>query len=120
VATFCKDALDTQNMEAVLGIQAIGRAIYFYILLLPANGTYVFLELGKGQIPNSLQDLTKLVMDAPLLLLIIDVFERLCIPSAHVRNLDRHRLTISTSSFNQIFSSSQNRKRLCPLQQSNH
>lgn len=120
VATFCKDALDTHNMEAVLGIQAIGREIYFYILLLPANGVYVFLELGKVQVPNNLRDLTKLVMDAPLLLLIIDVFERLCIPSVHVRNLDRHRPTIDTSTFNQIFSSSQNRKRLCPLQRNNH
>lgn len=91
VATFfCKDVLDTHNMEAVLGIQAIGRDIYFYILLLPANGVYVFHELGKVLIPNNLQDLTKLVMDAPLFLLIIDVFERLCIPSAHVRNIDRH------------------------------
>jgi hypothetical protein len=94
VATFCKDALATHNMEAVLGIQTIVRVIYFYILLLPANGVYVFLELGKVQVPNNLQDLTKLVMDAPLLLLIIGVFERLCIPSAHVRNFDRHRPTI--------------------------
>jgi hypothetical protein len=120
VATFSKDALDTQNMEAVLGIQAIDRAIYFYILLFPTNGVYMFLELGKVQIPNSLLYLTKLVMDAPLLLLIIDVFEQICIPSAHVCNLDRHRPTISTSSFNQIFSSSHNRKRLCPLQRSNY
>ncbi|KAI7869716.1 hypothetical protein BDF14DRAFT_1874121 [Spinellus fusiger] len=119
VAIFCKDALDTHNMEAVLGIQAIGRVIYFYILMLPANGVYVFLELGKVQVPNNVQDLTKLVMDASLLLLIIDVFERLCIPSAHMGNLDRHRPTIDTF-FNQIFSSSQDRKRLCPLQRNNH
>ncbi|KAG1038497.1 hypothetical protein G6F43_012681 [Rhizopus delemar] len=107
-------------MEAILGIQAIGRAITFYILLLPANGVYVFIELGKVEIPNNVQDLTKLVMDAPLLLLIIDVFERLCIPSVHARNLDRHRPTISETNFKQIFSSSQNRKRLCPLQRYNH
>ncbi|EIE83941.1 hypothetical protein G6F46_003980 [Rhizopus delemar] len=120
VATFCKDAFDTQNMEAVLRIQAIGRAINFYILLLPANGVYVFIELGKVEIPNNVQGLMKLVMDAPLLLLITDVFERLCIPSVHARNLDRHRPTISETNFKQIFSSSQNRKHLCPLQRYNH
>ncbi|CEG81443.1 hypothetical protein RMATCC62417_15648 [Rhizopus microsporus] len=38
VATFCKDALDAHSMEDVLEFQAIGRVIYFYILLLPANG----------------------------------------------------------------------------------
>lgn len=65
VAIFCKDALDTHTMEAVLGFQAIGWVIYFYILLLPVNGVYVFLELGKVQILNSLQDLAKLMMDIP-------------------------------------------------------
>lgn len=107
-------------MEAVLGIQVIGRIVSFYTLLLPANGIYVFLELGKVQIPNNLQDLTKLMMGAPLLLLIIDVFERLCIPSAHVHNLDGHRPTMDTSTFNKIFFLSQNRKRVCPLQRNNH
>ncbi|ORX48778.1 hypothetical protein DM01DRAFT_260139 [Hesseltinella vesiculosa] len=120
VATFCKDALDAGNMEAVLGIQAIGRDIYFYVLLLPTNGVYVFLELGKVQVPNCIQDLPKLVMDAPLLLLIIDVFERLCTLSPHTLDLNRHRPTIDRSIFNQIFSTSQNRKRLCPLQRSNN
>ncbi|CEG81997.1 hypothetical protein RMATCC62417_16129 [Rhizopus microsporus] len=67
-----------------------------------------------------LQDLTEWVMDAPLLLLILAVFERLCAFSVHVRNLDQDRSTINTSSFSQIFCPSQNRKRLCPLQQSNH
>ncbi|KAI9027592.1 hypothetical protein CLU79DRAFT_686550, partial [Phycomyces nitens] len=42
VATFCKDALDAHNMEGVLVIQANGRVIYFYILLLSVNGVYVF------------------------------------------------------------------------------
>jgi hypothetical protein len=53
-------------MEAVLGIQVTGRNVYFSILLLPTNGVYMFLELGKVQIPNSLQYLAKLTMDAPL------------------------------------------------------
>ncbi|CEG81906.1 hypothetical protein RMATCC62417_16048 [Rhizopus microsporus] len=65
----------------------MGQKGYLYILLLPTNGMYMSLELGKVQVPNSLQDLAKLVMDAPLLLLILDVFERLCIPSNHERNL---------------------------------
>lgn len=90
VATFCKVALDSQNM----GIQETGRTVTFFsVLLLPTNGVYVFHELGKVQIPNSLQDLTKLVMNAPLLLLILDVFKRLCVSS-----------TLSTSSFNQVIS----------------
>lgn len=69
-------------MEAVLGIQAIGQEISFYIMLLPASGVYVFLELGKVQVPSNMQDLTKLVMSAPLLLLVIDVFEGFAFPKS--------------------------------------
>lgn len=58
--TFCKDALDAHNMESVLGIQVIGRMIYFYILLLPANEVYVLLELGKVQIPKKPARLTEI------------------------------------------------------------
>lgn len=81
---------------------------------------YRFDNNSNGILQNYLQDLTKWVIDAPLLLLILAVFERLCVPSVNVCHIDQYIPIINTSSFSQIFSSSQNRKRLYPLQQNNH
>lgn len=65
---------------------------------------YRFDNNSNGILQNYLQDLTERVMDAPLLLLILTAFERLCIPSAHVHHLDQDIPTINTSSFSQISS----------------
>lgn len=39
-------------------------------------------EITEIQIPDSLHDLSKLVMDISNLLLVLDTFDRFCIPSA--------------------------------------
>ncbi|KAI8096338.1 uncharacterized protein BX664DRAFT_382794 [Halteromyces radiatus] len=114
-AIFCKNALDTQNMEGVLGLQIIGRMITFYVLVLPSTGLYVMYELEKIKIPSCLDDLAKLVMDMPRVLRILDVFNRICNSSVLPSAPSRHRPTIITSIFNRVFSSSQNRKRSCHL-----
>lgn len=115
IAIFCKNALDAQNMESVLGIQVIGRIITFYILVLPSTSLYVMRELAKIKVPDCLDDLTKLVMDIPHVLLVLDVFNRVCIQSLDPLMPDRHCPTIITAALNCVFSSSQDRKRLCPL-----
>lgn len=38
IAIFCKNALDVQSMEGVLGLQIVGRTVTFYILVFPATG----------------------------------------------------------------------------------
>ncbi|KAI8886245.1 hypothetical protein K501DRAFT_310081 [Backusella circina FSU 941] len=106
VAMFCKDVLDSQKMVGVLGIQIVGRTITFYVLVLPSSGLYI---------PDSLHDLSKLVKEISNLLLVLDTFDRVCIPSTDSPPLERHRPTITNSTLDQLFLSSQNRKRPCHL-----
>jgi hypothetical protein len=115
VAIFCKNALDAQNLEGILGLQIIGRSITFYLLVFPSEGLYVMYELGTLQLSNNLCDLCKLLMDMPLGLLVLDVFHRLCIRSVNPFQPSRHRPTVSESNFDGIFSTSQDRKRSCHL-----
>ncbi|EPB82406.1 hypothetical protein HMPREF1544_10864 [Mucor circinelloides 1006PhL] len=117
VAVFCKDALDTQKMKGIMGLQIVGRTITFYVLVLPSSGLYIMHELAKIKIPDCLNDLPKLVTDISDVLLVLDVFNRICIPSVDCPHPKRHRPTISSSIFNQLFSTSQNRKRPCVLKQ---
>ncbi|KAG1179973.1 hypothetical protein G6F46_004511 [Rhizopus delemar] len=72
-------------------------------------------EITKVQIPDPLHDLSKLVMDISNLLLVLGIFDRVCIPSADSPPLERHRPTIISSTLDQLFLSSQNRKRPCHL-----
>lgn len=115
VSIFCKDALDAQNMEGVLGLQVIGRMVTFYVLVLPSTGLYVTYELEKIKLSNCLDDLTKLIMNMPRVCRVLETFNRICKPSVHSAMPSRHRPTIATSAFNGIFSLSQDRKRLCHL-----
>ncbi|KAG1463808.1 hypothetical protein G6F46_002580 [Rhizopus delemar] len=115
IAILCKDALDLQNMEGFLGLQVIGRTITFYVIVLPATGLYVMRELTKIKLPDCLDDLTKFIMDMPQALLVLDIFNRVCIPSIDPPVPTRHRPTVTTAAYNGIFSSSQNRKRSCLL-----
>ncbi|KAI7861657.1 hypothetical protein BDF14DRAFT_1876971 [Spinellus fusiger] len=81
VVMFCKDPLDSQKMAGVLGLQIVGRTITFYVLVLPLSGLYIMYEITKVQIPDSLHDLSKLVMDISILLIVLDAFDRVCILS---------------------------------------
>lgn len=90
------------------------------VKLVAGSAKYFCCHIGEAFVGRKFELQAIDESNTPLLLLIIDVFGRLCIPSAHMRNLDRHHPTISISNFNQVFSLYQNRKRLCPLQQSNH
>ncbi|KAI9247338.1 hypothetical protein BY458DRAFT_560377 [Sporodiniella umbellata] len=119
VAIFCKNALNAQNLEGILGLQIIGRSIAFYLLVLPSEGLYVMYELGTLQLPNNLYELHKLLMDMPLCLLVLDVFHRLCIRSVNPFQPSRHRPTVTESNFDGIFSTSQDRKRSCHLKKYN-
>ncbi|KAI9322593.1 hypothetical protein BX666DRAFT_2103797 [Dichotomocladium elegans] len=106
VGTFCKNALDSQNLD--------DHALY---LDLPSTGLHIMYELGSIKLHNTLHDLPKLVMDMPCILRILGAFDRLCIRSANLPQPMRHRPTISVSNLNSIFSSSQDCKRPCHLKQ---
>ncbi|ORX42785.1 hypothetical protein DM01DRAFT_1340968 [Hesseltinella vesiculosa] len=116
VAVFCKDALDSQLIDGVLGIQIIGRTIRFYLLMLPARRLYVMLELATIKIPDSLQNLPALVIELPNVLKVLDVFHRICVPSNDPAILkSRYASTLSTQKFHQLFSTSKNCKKPCHL-----
>ncbi|ORE07043.1 hypothetical protein BCV72DRAFT_256046 [Rhizopus microsporus var. microsporus] len=108
VAIFCKNALDSQSMVRILGLQAVGRTIAFYVLALPTSGLYVMYEITKVQISDLLQNLSKLIIDISDLLLVLNVYDR---PQA----LQRHCPTISSSILDQLFTMRQSRKRPCHL-----
>jgi hypothetical protein len=74
-------------------------------------------ELGSVKLPDTLHDLLKLLMTMPTILRILDAFDRLCIRFNYPPQFILHRTTVSVSIFNNIFSSSQDRKRPCHLKQ---
>ncbi|ORX49543.1 hypothetical protein DM01DRAFT_1394358, partial [Hesseltinella vesiculosa] len=117
VAIFCKDALDEYDMDGVLGLQVVGNTISFYVLTLPSSGLYLFYELATVMVPNSIRDLSKLVMDMPHLLLVLDAFHRLCQPSSEPHAAAFHRPTISQKIYHGLFSRSKDRSRSCHLNQ---
>ncbi|RCH99089.1 hypothetical protein CU098_010893 [Rhizopus stolonifer] len=98
-----------------LGLQNVGRKITSYILILPFNGVYVMYELGSVKLLDSLHKLSKLLMDMPIILRILDIFDRLCIRSANPPQPTHYRLAVSVFILNSIFSSTQDRKRSCHL-----
>ncbi|KAI9018625.1 hypothetical protein CLU79DRAFT_805155 [Phycomyces nitens] len=74
VGVFCKNALDTQNME----------------------GLYVMYELEKIKIPSCLYDFTKLIVDMTRVCRVLETFNHICKPSVHQAIPSRHRPTITT------------------------
>ncbi|KAI8374345.1 uncharacterized protein BYT42DRAFT_400763 [Radiomyces spectabilis] len=65
VTAFCKDALDKELMQGILGIQIIGRTVQLYLLTLPAKGLYVMTQLATVKIADSLQTLASLIIELP-------------------------------------------------------
>ncbi|ORE06892.1 hypothetical protein BCV72DRAFT_256114 [Rhizopus microsporus var. microsporus] len=113
VAMFCKNSLDSQHMEGILGIQIIGRTVKFYVLILPAIGLYVLLDLAEIMIPDNLQNLASLVIETSNIMKALNVFD--------MRTNDTETLikrltpTISKIMFDQVFSTSKHRNRQCPF-----
>jgi hypothetical protein len=61
------------------------------------------LELTKMEIPDCLMKLPKLLMDRPEILMVLDVFHRLCIRSNHPESVAPYRRpTINMDSFNDL------------------
>ncbi|KAI8370591.1 uncharacterized protein BYT42DRAFT_617132 [Radiomyces spectabilis] len=81
VALLSKESLDKQCLDGVLGVQIVGRTLTFYVLLLPAEEVYTLLQLAEVKIPDSLQSLSHLIMDISTILCLMDVFDRLCVPT---------------------------------------
>jgi hypothetical protein len=116
VGTLCKDGLDGQAMDGILGIQVAGRTIAFYLATLPFDGVYVMLELTKMEIPDCLIKLPKLLMDLPEILMVLDVFHRLCIRSSRPESFAPYRRpTINKDTFNNLFSISCDHQTPCAL-----
>ncbi|SAL95180.1 hypothetical protein [Absidia glauca] len=116
VAILSKEALNGQRLDGVLGIQIVGRTLMFYVLLLPTEGIYTLLQLAEVKIPDSLQNLSHLVMDVSNILTVMDIFDRLCVSSNNPQIIiDRQTPTVPLDVLQQLFSVSKDRKRPCHL-----
>ncbi|KAI9006738.1 hypothetical protein CLU79DRAFT_779276 [Phycomyces nitens] len=111
ITIFCKDTMDSQNMQGIIGIQILGRLITFYVMVLPATGLYVMLELAELKIPDSLEELPKLVLDISRILKVLDVFNRVCVPLTDSALNNQCTITITNLSIPQLFTASQDRNR---------
>lgn len=115
-AVFCKNSLDNQHMDGILEIQIVGRTVKFYVLLLSATGLYVLLDLAEIMIPDSLQNLASLVTEMSNIMKTLHAFDNICVRTNDTETLiKRLTLTISTTMFDQVFSTSKSRKRQCYL-----
>ncbi|KAI9275970.1 hypothetical protein BY458DRAFT_434263, partial [Sporodiniella umbellata] len=113
---FCKNSLDKQLMEGVLGIHVVGRTIRFYVLVLPATATYVMYLLAEIKVPDSIQGLPGFVTELPSILKILHVFDTVCVCSITPEVIAGRRTpTLPSKNFQQIISSSKSRKRSCHL-----
>lgn len=67
VAVFCKEALNVQLIEGILGIETVCRAIKIYLLvLLLASGLFGLIELtDDARIPDSLESMPSLIDGVP-------------------------------------------------------
>ncbi|KAI8063052.1 hypothetical protein BDF21DRAFT_496949 [Thamnidium elegans] len=115
VGVFCKNSIDSQNMDGVMGLKIVGRTITFYVMVLPATGIYGMYELGEIQVPSSVADIPKLLMDMATVSYILDVFCRVCVPAVTPITTKQTPATISDEILTQIFSSTRSRKRPCHL-----
>ncbi|KAI8388926.1 uncharacterized protein BYT42DRAFT_492138 [Radiomyces spectabilis] len=116
VTIFCKEALDSQQMEGILGVQIIGRTIKFYVMTLPAKGLYTLIDLAVIKIPDSLQNFPGFVTEVANVTKVLDVFDRVCVPAKDVATTrSRRSSTLSMSMFHQLFTSAKDRKKPCHL-----
>ncbi|KAI9320128.1 hypothetical protein BX666DRAFT_1852753 [Dichotomocladium elegans] len=116
VVIFCKNSLDEQLMDGVLGIHIVGRTIRFYVLVLPAVTTYVMYLLAEIKVPDSIQGLPGFITELPSVLKILHVFDTVCV-SSDIPDIIaiRRAPTLSSKEFQQIISESKSRKRSCHL-----
>ncbi|CEP19309.1 hypothetical protein [Parasitella parasitica] len=97
VGVFCKNSIDPQNMDGVMALQIVGRTITVYVMVLPATGIYGMYELGEIQVPSSVADISKLLMDMATVSYILDVFGRVCVPAVIPITTKQTQVTIRAS-----------------------
>ncbi|KAF7732149.1 hypothetical protein EC973_006404 [Apophysomyces ossiformis] len=77
---FNKNAIDVNTLNAAIAFQIHGFSITFFLARLVASGTYVYYEIARFRLPQSLEDLHTFVTlkNLKLLLAVNDVVWRLC------------------------------------------
>ncbi|KAF7722096.1 hypothetical protein EC973_003711 [Apophysomyces ossiformis] len=90
-AMFCKNAIDVHQMDAVLGFQAKGPKVTFYLCVLKDGGIYQFGELLCVDLPTSLQSLPALVLELKCLMRVMHAFDKHCRKSANPERIMHDR-----------------------------
>ncbi|KAL4215603.1 hypothetical protein AB4K20DRAFT_1981587 [Rhizopus microsporus] len=75
-------AIDVNNLNSVLAIQAVGSYLIFYLTQFKSDGLYLMVELDHLRFPLSLNELPRLIEYVDRLYDILNVFEQFCILTA--------------------------------------
>ncbi|CEG68054.1 hypothetical protein RMATCC62417_04386 [Rhizopus microsporus] len=95
---FSKDAIDVNNLNSVLAIQAVGSYLTFYLTQLKNDGLYLMVELDHLRFPMSLNELPQLIGYVDRLYDILNVFEEFCmLPAVKERPSSKKRETMKLS-----------------------
>ncbi|CAO3654370.1 unnamed protein product [Cunninghamella echinulata] len=116
VGVFSKNAIDISNMNGVLGFQAVGRSVTFFISKLVADGIYVMYELNNFTVPGSIKQIYSLFGYLDEIYYILNIFETHCnkmLSQDIDANKNKKRQTLSTPQFNRIVHTSSSNKRPC-------
>ncbi|CAO3626379.1 unnamed protein product [Cunninghamella blakesleeana] len=116
VGIFCKNSIDVNNMKGVLGFQAVGRNITFYISKLVSDGVYIMYQLKNFTVPGSVKQICSLLGYLDDLYFILNVFEAHCTqmePEVIDVYKNKKRNSLSTPETHRITESSTNNKRPC-------
>ncbi|SAM00661.1 hypothetical protein [Absidia glauca] len=90
VAVFCKEVLDSQVMEGMMGIQVV--------------------------VPDSLDGLPSLITEVSKMMKVLDAFDRVCVPASNIEaTSNRRATTITMEKFDNLFTKSKNSKIPCHI-----
>ncbi|ORX52395.1 hypothetical protein DM01DRAFT_1061351 [Hesseltinella vesiculosa] len=102
---FAKDALDIHDLDCCICFQAFGGHLTFYLATLHADGAYVFFEVGKFEVPFSLEDVPGLIANVDAILEVRHVYKKWCNKKAaasHPANHDFSRPTLRSPHFDEL------------------
>ncbi|ORX48477.1 hypothetical protein DM01DRAFT_255700, partial [Hesseltinella vesiculosa] len=113
---FNKNAIDVHALDAAIAFQVNGFSLTFFFTRLVAYGTYVFFEIARFRLPQSLEDLHTFVTwkNLKLLLAVNDAVSRLCKRPTHARTISSwYRETLP--SLQDLVDTSKDQTRTCVM-----
>ncbi|KAG0734481.1 hypothetical protein G6F57_011072 [Rhizopus arrhizus] len=111
---FCKEALDTHNLQNVLAFQAVANTVTFVAMCLPYPHLYTMTELIRVKIPTRKQAFFDIIGHLDNLLFVALIYRDHCVPSANDLS-SRQCPTLSSVYIDDVEKKLAPRKRPCNL-----